>query len=183
MLQQNLFENEVSEKSPSYRGGSRASLIALQENVKRLLMSVTCGRSSGESLAKLHQDGFWEKMYQGYSQVTIDDSLEEYSMTWPHWGTLLGGQLTELLTLELTTEEKGSLLLPTPQASDGDAWLKMNKKDLQGCIYRYEMRGHAKRLIHYLAYQGHSLHQISEFYEMMMGFPKGWTELSVLETQ
>lgn len=120
MLQQSLFENEVSEKSPSSQGGSRANLIALQENVKRLLMSVTCGQSSGELLAKLRQDGFWEKMYQGYSQVTIDGSLEEYSMTWPKWGTLLGGQLTELLTLELTTNETGSLLWRTPLATDGE---------------------------------------------------------------
>ena len=60
---------------------------------------------------------------------------------------------------------------------------KGEKTDMQTSLYKHEMKGHAKKTIHYLMYQGYTANQSAEYYEMMMGFPKGWTELNVSEMQ
>jgi hypothetical protein len=53
-------------------------------------------------------------MYQDYSQVMLDGSLEQFSLTWPKWGTLLDGLLTEQLTWVRYIDETESLLWLTP---------------------------------------------------------------------
>ena len=117
-LQQSLFENEQDcKQSPAYRGGSHANLTALQESVKRLVTSVTSGRSTGESLAKLGPDGLWLKMYRGYYQAKMDGSFEEYSEILPTWGLMLGGVLIQPHGLAPYIDESEFLLLPTPTAS------------------------------------------------------------------
>src|SRR3990167_3650492 len=95
---------------------SPASLIRLQESVKGLVISVTSGRSSGASLARLNPDGSWLRMYQDCYQAMLDGSLEEYCQTWPRWGTMLDGVLTELSTWERGTGETGCSLWPTPSS-------------------------------------------------------------------
>jgi hypothetical protein len=96
----------------------RASLIALRGAIKGLVTSVTSGQSSGVSLAYLSPDGSWLKMYQEYFQATLDGSLEKFSLTWPRWGTLLDGVLSELSTWEHGTGETGCSLWPTPVETD-----------------------------------------------------------------
>jgi hypothetical protein len=98
---------------PSSAGDSPASLTALQENVKRLVMTVTSGHNSRESFAKLNPDGSWVKTSQGSVQVRMDGSLEEYSETWPRWGIVLGGVAGKLPISEHHIIESGFSLLPT----------------------------------------------------------------------
>ncbi len=112
------LEQVVNSESPSSLVASPVNLTRLQESVKALLTSVISGRSSGVSLARLNPDGSWQKMYQEYSQVMLDGSLEPFSMTWPKWGTLLDGLLTEQLTWVRYIDETESLLWATPNTLD-----------------------------------------------------------------
>jgi hypothetical protein len=118
MSQKDLSGMPVSPSQLSSAEDSHASLIRVQENAERLVMSVTSGRNCGELFAKLNPDGFWVKTSQDSVQVRMDGSSVEYFETWPRWGMLLGGVVGKLRVLERHTTENGSSLLPTPQASD-----------------------------------------------------------------
>lgn len=108
----------------------------------------------------------------------------------PRWGIASGGEFGELVTSEHLISETECLLLPTPTASEGFAYTRIAKKDVQRCVYRQhhpELRGkisgHTKRLIEYFAFLGIPLNQTVKLQEMIMGFPKGWTDLDASETR
>ena len=96
----------------------RASLTALQESVKALVMNVTCGRKSGVFCRRLGPDGSWEKTSQGCFPQIMETSSVEPSLTWPRWGTLLDGVLMEQSMWERGIEETGCSLLPTPSTQE-----------------------------------------------------------------
>ena len=177
--QVSLFDNEESEKLHYYRGGSHASLIALLDTVKHLLMSVIYGLNIKESFAKLNQSGSWEKMFQGYSQVKMDGSLEEYSEICPKWGMMLHGVLYEQAGPEPYIDEREYSLLPTPLTSDGEAWKKTNRSDVQNSIMKTIRNGSQNRITYYPQYLGLTATRSAELVETIMGFPKGWTDLNV----
>jgi hypothetical protein len=83
----------------------------------------------------------------------------------------------QLVPSTLPTEGIGFGLLPTAQAVD----YKRLGMDM-GKTYEYLQRGHQTTLIELMALQGKSPKEIVENYEMVMGFPIGWTELKPLET-
>ena len=137
MLQQEAFWSEPEKKkSPCFQGASHASHIALQESVGHLVMSVTCGESSQESFAKLNQNGCWERMLSGCSQVSLDDSLDEFLGIWPEWGIVLDGVAMEQMQLVPHIDGSEFSLLPTPQASDGIAWKRFKKSDCQVALHK-----------------------------------------------
>ncbi len=98
---------------PSSAADSPASLTALQENVRLLVMNVILRENSKESFGRLNPDGSLLRTSQGSAQVSLDGSLESSSMTFPKWGIVSDGVAGELLTLEPAIEENGSSLLPT----------------------------------------------------------------------
>lgn len=151
MSQGTLFDSGelTPTESRSSAEDSPANLTALQENVRRLLTTVTCGANSNGSFAKLTPDGCWAKMYMGYCQVRTDNSLEEFSGTWPRWGTVLDGLATELSTLEQTTDEREYSLLPTPTVMDAS----MQTKGKAGA------HGHHSIQLTHLANSGALLHE------------------------
>lgn len=81
--------------------------------------SATSGPSSRDSFASLDHDGSWRKTCQGYSQVTLDGSLERFSETWPRAGLMSSGTAYRLPHLEHRTDETESGLWPTASATDG----------------------------------------------------------------
>jgi DNA (cytosine-5)-methyltransferase 1 len=81
--------------------------------------SATSGRNSLDSFASLDPDGSWRKTCQGYSQVTLDGSLERFSETWPRAGMVLSGIAYRLPHLEPLTDVIASGLWPTP-TEDGN---------------------------------------------------------------
>mgnify|MGYP006949399226 CR=1 FL=1 len=183
-LQLNLFGNEQDlKKSPSYQGGSLANLTALQDSVNRLVMSVTSGQSTGESLAKLNRDGSWLKMFGGCSQVKMDGSFWEFSETCPSWGLVLDGVLIQPLGLEPYIDESEFSLLPTPTASDGQAYIKKSQTNTKMSIWKGWLKKKQDRPINHFMWNGLSINQSAEIYEMIMGFPKEWTDLNASETQ
>lgn len=152
-------------------GGSPASRIRLQESVKRLLMNVICGRSIGESLMKLNQNGLWLKMYGGYCQAKMDGSFEVFSGTLPTWGMMLDGVVFELPTSEQYIAEKGLRLLPTVTTMDSSRLYKNPRKDSNPDT------NHAISLTQLCYIHSHfKVHP--EFIEAMMGLTIGWTDLN-----
>lgn len=97
---------------------SRANHIASRGNERGQLMSVIFGESSPASFAALGPDGSWLKTCRGYSQVTLDGSLEEYCETWPRAGMMRSGIAYQLQPLAPLTGEIASGSWDTPSAAD-----------------------------------------------------------------
>jgi len=114
---------------------------------------------------------------------TPGGGMELFSETWPKWGIVQDGHAMALPMLEQSIPEIESRLWPTPLASDGAAWIKCNKKDFLYSVYKTVAGGHSIKAIYPLILKGFSINQSAEFYETMMGFPKGWTDLNLSETQ
>lgn len=179
MYQLQMSEIEGLKESTFCRQDFPVNLTALQERVWVTVMSVTCGEKLQDVSENLDRNGLSEKIHRVYSNEKMDDISDEYSMIYPEWGIWCHGECGELVMSERLISGKGYSLLPTPQAAEGEAYLKINQTDALGSIYRYSKNGHQKHLTHLLAYLGKSPNQIAEFYEMIMGFPKHWTELNV----
>lgn len=184
-------EQELSpEPSRSCQPDFRASRTALQEKVSAMVMSAICGERLQDVSDWFVRNGLSVRIRQVYSQEPIKGIFAESSMTYPRWGTVHHGECGELVTSEHLISESVCSLLPTPTASEGFAYTKISKSDVQSCVWRQhhpkergKMSGHTKRLVEYLAYLGTPLRRIVDLHEMIMGFPKGWTDLDVSETR
>lgn len=171
--QMTLFAEQESDHPLLYQGGSLVSLTAKAANVERLLTSVICGTKCGELLATLTPNGSWAKMYGEYCQVKMDGTLEEYSGTFPLWGTMSDGAVYGHPSLEPFTVENGLELLPTPVRSN--TWIgQMKNVEWDGT------NKHSMTLMQALKRGGGGATYLNpNFCELLMGFPIGWTELSV----
>lgn len=178
-LQETLFTSEQGwNESPSYRGDSLANLTALQENVWHLMTSAIYGANMLESFARLDQNGSWEKMYQGYCQVKMDGSLDEFLGTWPDWGIAYGGIAFQPTLPGRFMKEKGSQLLPAPIATDYKGSYRNHKKLMR----HIKSNDHQVRICELLLACGVAKAEIPMEYEHLMGYPIGWTELKPSET-
>ena len=81
-------------------------------------MNAISGPSLPDSFARLDPDGSWRKTCQGYSQVTLDGSLERFSETWPRAGMTRNGIASQRVPLVLPIYESAYSFWPTPCASD-----------------------------------------------------------------
>ena len=93
-----------------------ASPTAWLADVPAPTTSATSGRTSPDSFASVDPDGSWRKTCQGYSQVTLDGSLERFSETWPRAGMTRSGTAYRLRPSAPLIVVIGSGLLPTPNA-------------------------------------------------------------------
>jgi len=180
MLQDYKWLEKSVRRSPYSLEDSRANRIALRENVSRLVMSVICGGNSRESFAKLNQSGSWLKTYQGYYQVSMEGFLDEFCGTWPTWGIMRAGECFRHSKPEWSTNAKEFVLLPTPTATDGMAWTTVGKNCLKTMRHIFSKKGNPSKHLFYLNMLcGNSAATTANFYEMIMGFPTRWTDLSV----
>jgi hypothetical protein len=151
--------------------------------------SATSGPSSSDSFASLNPDGSWRKTCQGYSQVTLDGSLEEYSETWPQAGMTQSGRAYLLPPLERCTDETESGSWPTPTARDWRSEECSPEFDAERMAHT---RGKSLPTIvrqlptptanRWDGLQSHGVNGVSgslnpAWVEVLMGYPKGWTEL------
>jgi hypothetical protein len=96
----------------------------LLANVADLRTRATSGPSSPDSFASLGPDGSWRKTCQGYSQMTLDGSLEAFSETWPRAGMTQSGRAFLLPTWERRIDaiEYGSSLTQTWATPSSRDW-------------------------------------------------------------
>jgi len=173
----------MSEKSESttlsqltlFAGDSLASPTALQGNGKPAQTNGICGESLPVSLAKLAPGGLWVKMYQDYSQVKMDGTLEEFSLIWPKSGMMQNGTVFRLRLLEQSNAAKECSLWPTPQASESFR-LKMKLESSLKGIKKSRKGGGAVDVSRVIA-EEFSAYPTPNLYEWIMGFPQNWTEV------
>ena len=176
----------IRKRSHYCRPDFRVSLIHLQEKALAMVTSVTYGERLQDVSEKLSRDGSSVKIRRVCFQGRINGTLIEYCAILPKWGTVCRGEYGELVTSERLISENEYSFLPTPTASEGLAYTKIAKNDVQTCVWcqhhaaeRGKKSGHAKRLIEYLAYLKTPLNHIVNLHEMIMGFPLGWTDSDV----
>lgn len=104
---------------------------ASPENAKPAPTPVTSGASTPESFAKLGPDGCWLRTCQGYCQVNLDGSLDEFSGTWPRSATVSSGTAYRRQPLVPLTSAIGSGLWPTPAAHE-PGWRNIEVVDKDG---------------------------------------------------
>lgn len=129
-----------------------------------LVISAGCGRSSPSAFASLGPDGSWLKMSRGSCQQMLDGSSEEYSETWPQWGTMRNGECFQQQPLVRRISAKDCSLLPTPTARD----YRSGKASPET---------HAKNSRPLSEQIGGLLNP--QFVEAMMGLPIGYTDCDV----
>jgi hypothetical protein len=165
--------------------------------------SAISGPPSLDSFASVNPDGSWRKTSQGYSQVTLDGSLEPFSETWPRAGMTLSVTAYRLPPRDHFIGEREFGSWPTPTGRDhkdgtakscenvptngllgrvihlptptvGDS---KNARNSTAVRHRIPPTGiHAgDTLTDVVVPAGGSLNPA--WVEILMGYPKGWTEL------
>lgn len=174
MSQQIVSQTPELDESTLSQVVSRVNLIVSLVSAKPERMSAIYGRSLPDSFAELDQDGSWRKTSQGYSQVTMDGSLEEFSETWPTQGILSDGRCIALPPLEPTTKEDARLLWPTPVATDYKGASTLARLERTGRTDRNNLRDYCR--VHFgVTYPPVKL------VEWMMGYTEEWTDSRPLE--
>ena len=102
------------------------------------------GMKCSASFAKLDRAGLWRKTCGGFSQPrlfqTEENSLEEYSETWPKMGIVRDGFAMALEMSARRISGKGCLSWRTPRASDGEGGVMEMREGVAG---KYKLRDHA----------------------------------------
>jgi len=129
------------------------------------------GLSSLESLAKYDPDTCSWKT----PQYSLLGGLEEFSETWPRWGTMRNGECWALPMWGLRTKGTGSGLLPTPCASDYRGGRTPEAGEKSGRGPNNNFRDFCRQIVGWI-------YPNPEASENLMGWPSGWTDLKPLET-
>ncbi len=100
-------------------------------------------------------------------QCSLLEGLDEFSETWPKWGSMRDGECLALTTLEPATKENASGFVPTPLANDWKGGAKS---------------GRDSEFKHWLKRRHGGTYPNPRRVEEMMQWPIGWTELEPLAT-
>src|SRR5579875_894668 len=156
-------EGTTSDQSMCWPEAFPVSRTASPENARHQPMRASCGVSSRDLFASLDRAMCWLKMYQGYTQASMDGSLEPFSGTWPRAGMMRNGNAYRRRPLVPPTRENGCSLWPTPRARD---W-RSGKSSAR-------TRARNSRPLNEIAAPGGPLNPL--WVEWLMGFPPGWTD-------
>lgn len=168
------------EPSTESRGAGSLTLFAVDSHAKT---SARRERAPESAVSDLDYGLKWQGSFAKYDPVTsswktpqcsLFGGLDEFSETWPQWGSILDGELLVHRTPAPSTTESEYGFLPTPLASDGDGG---------GC--QRTKNGKEYNLRDWWANQGlgkRPRQRRPEFWEWAMGWPESWTGLEPLET-
>ena len=157
------MESLGEEKSMSSQVDFHAKIFLPQEKAQDLTEK---GQDFGEK---------WQGSFTKYSpdscswkthQCSFLGDLDEFSETWPRWGSMRTGECYQLPMLEQNINETEYGLWPTPTTPSGGG-------NCGGS-------GAYKNAIKNGTHIPHSINP--NLYEWLMGWPIGWTDLKPLET-
>ncbi len=143
-------------------------------------MTDTYGQKCFELSENAGRLGLLQKMC-----LELFPSLTPFSKTWREKATPGGRILSQLVQSTPRIKGKGYGLLPTLTATDATAGAILGKNDTykitsNGTYRRYNRSGHnASLTLGRLCKLTNGSNIMPSFCENMMGFPKGWTELSL----
>jgi hypothetical protein len=167
---------------------SLARISALPEvDAAWTVIEADCGQNTLESFAKLDLDS---SLWRTHQHLLTGD-LDEFSQTWPRSGMTRNGIAYPLPPLAPLTYETEFGYLPTPQASDSlhefspaTNMLVLWNKETTGLRPSGAKIGSSLRWCREFVMEqqrtGGNLNP--EWYEVLMGYPIGWTELEDSET-
>jgi hypothetical protein len=168
------------------------TLVAPERALESTENDLECGWKWPESFAKWHPaTSSWKTR-----QCSLLEGLDEFSETWPKWGSMQDGECLELATLERPTSESESGLWGTPRvgmARGGNFYYDRGKHNLEEQVGAAQYAknwptptahnaketnapSESERNTPTLAAQaGGSLNPT--WVEWLMGWPLGWTDL------
>lgn len=167
----------------SLQEGFRVSLSQSEGNNLEIATKGTYGLNSLESSAKYDRNSHSLRTYQTCFQLTEGEPSTESLATFARSGMIVSGILYQLSPLVQIIKEIGFGSLPTPMASDGMAWIKTRKSNVRQSILKAKKDGGTIRISYLWQWRGFSPMKAADLNEMMMGYPRGWTDLSASETQ
>ena len=126
-----------------------------------------CGERWQGLLAKLDPNSLLWKI----PQCSLLEDLEQSLEIWPNWGTMRNGVCWEQPMLAQNTSVIESGLLPTPVTSDYKGTSKNSK--FQSRKIQYQAWDNGENCT--------TLYPNPLVYEVLMGWPEGWTDLKPLE--
>lgn len=107
---------------------------------------------------------------------SLFEGLDEFSGTWPRWGSMRNGVCWERMTSVSTISENGSGFWPTPNAGDHKAGMSNSPNRQQSSLPR------TVGIVEGVSEPGRSGGLNPTFPEWLMGWPINWTALKPLET-
>ena len=163
--------------STASRGEELQMLSAVDSHVKTSVVleqeqdltenGLDCGEKWRGSFAKYNRDLSLWKIHQ----CSLFGDSDEFSETWPRWGSMHDGECFLLPTLEHCTSVNAFGYLPTPRKSGQSRAFKAYK--------RKDYKGNLEEFIGLNGYEGW---MNPRFSELVMMWPVGWTDISPLET-
>src|SRR5574342_420320 len=175
MIFEPLTENRGEELLMWYLEASHAKTSAQQERAPELTASeADFGGKWREWFAKWDRDSYSWKI----PQCSLLEGLDQFSETWPRWGTMHDGEYFQLAPLVRHTHVRDCFCWPTPTASDAMPIGPSTKV--------YQNKNRAWRVQRRSGIYGAKLTDaIGGFMnpmwgEWMMGWILGWTELKPL---
>jgi hypothetical protein len=169
-LQQMTFMNEPAcEPSPVYRGGSRASRIALSENGLRKTMNGTCGLNLSGLSGNCGRSTLLAKTLMAYYQ----QYMSPYAPTWKRKATKSGRSVYRLTLSVHTMKDTGFVSLASPRASQD--FKPIRKQTPQEHNGKHGQALCASLGIIFPERIGQYINPL--FAEWMMGFPLGWGDI------
>lgn len=187
MTSEPLTEERGEELLTWYRADFHARTSAFQVRATDLTVSeVGCGPKWQGSFAKYNPDSCSWKTHQ----LSLVEGLDEFSETWPKWGSMRNGECWELTTPGLRTCATDYGLWPTPCASDSSDRKASPRPHLtkNGTIKHIGKSGVMSQIRlsqavkHFAAPEDTDGPLNPSWTEWLMGWPIGQTDLKPLET-
>jgi len=113
-------------------------------------------------------------------QLWLCEDWAQSLETWPQSGMMRDGMCFQAPILALHINENACSCLRTPMASDGLSWTRTNRNDVQVSIHKSLARGATYRTSYRFLWAQFTPRQCADYYETMMDWPLGWTELALL---
>lgn len=173
-----MSENTISDQQTLFAADSLASLTVTPGSEKARQMTATSGLNIYELLKNSGRDLSLAKTFL----ASLLPCSTRFFLTWKISVTPAKRLLFQLSPLELSTDETEFLLWPTPAAA---GWGNEGSRNMlarlvqSGAIAEEEKR---RMSIGIQEKSKHSNHINPEFWEWLMGFPMGWTDLEHSET-
>ena len=168
MMCKPLTESRGEELLMSFREAFLVpTLVPLEKEQELTEKHQECGEKWQGSFAKYDQDSSLWKTHQ----CSLVGDLEEFLEIWPQWGLMRDGECWEQMTLAQGTKETEFGLLPTPVSSDYKGTSKNSK--FQSRKKQYQVWDDGT--------EASTLYPNPSAYEVLMGWPLGWTDLKPLE--
>jgi hypothetical protein len=177
----------TSEPSMESRGGESQTCCAREFHVRGSAQPAEEADSSTKTITMPSDESFASRALQRFSwktrQCSLFGGLMPFCGIWPKWGSMRNGACSGVTTPIKTACEKGCSYLPAAQASDGQKWYVVKPTSAK----RRYSDGRQEMVIHAVAaakgFPAWNRYVANPpFWEALMGWPIGWTDLRPLAT-